>query len=156
MRKPTIWVWDARSLEVVERSLVFTGCNLGPSRVVSAQVLKGPLVFTGCNQRWVSQLAFTPSGDTLCSVGADDDHLLVLWDWQTGVARCHVLTHKERIFGARCAPAPSAAGPSSATRRAQPRCAEISRDFGQAHDAPRAAAAPKSPEIGRDQARAYA
>ncbi|EOD04849.1 hypothetical protein EMIHUDRAFT_220632 [Emiliania huxleyi CCMP1516] len=78
MRKPTIWVWDARSLEVVERSIVFTGCNLGSCRVVSAQVLKGPLVFTGCNQRWVSQLAFTPSGDTLCSVGADDDHLLVL------------------------------------------------------------------------------
>lgn len=37
-------------------------------------------------------------------MGADDDHLLVLWDWRNGVALCHVLTHRERLFGLRCAP----------------------------------------------------
>jgi WD40 repeat protein len=43
---------------------------------------KGPLVFTGCNQRWVSLLCFNTTGELLCSVGADDDNTLVLWDWQ--------------------------------------------------------------------------
>jgi len=47
---------------------------------------------------------FTPSGETLISVGADDDHLLVLWDWRAGLAKCHVLTHRERLYGLRSAP----------------------------------------------------
>ena len=62
-----------------------------------------PLPYPGAS-RWVSLLAFTPSADTLISVGADDDHLLVLWDWRAGVALAHVLTHRERLFGLRCAP----------------------------------------------------
>ena len=81
-RKPTIWVWSA----------------------VDAKPLQGPLVFTACNQRWVSLLAFNPAGDLLCSVGADDDNTLVLWDWERGVALCHVPTQKERIYACRFQP----------------------------------------------------
>ena len=80
-RKPTLWVWEA-----------------------AADVHHGPFVFTGVNQRQVYLLAFDRTGDLLCSVGDDDDHLLVLWDWRKGVALAHVPTHKERIFACRCSP----------------------------------------------------
>lgn len=57
-------------------------------------------------------------------MGADDDHLLVLWDWRNGVALCHVLTHRERLFGLRCAPwlpppVPAAEGGDTAGGAAQ-------------------------------------
>lgn len=58
--------------------------------------------FAGCNQRFISLLCFNLSGDLLCSVGADDDHTLVLWNWQQGVALCHVQTQKERLFACSC------------------------------------------------------
>ena len=80
-RKPTLWVWEA-----------------------ATDVHHGPFVFTGINQRQVYLLAFDRTGDLLCSVGDDDDHLLVLWDWRKGVALAHVPTHKERIFACRCSP----------------------------------------------------
>ena len=63
-RKPTVWVWRLTDEGVIEA------------------LTKGPLVFTGCNQRWVSLLCFNTTGELLCSVGADDDNTLVLWDWQ--------------------------------------------------------------------------
>ena len=84
-RKPTIWVWRIGGDSAIE-------------------TLKGPLVFTGCNQRWVSLLCFNNSGDLLISVGADDDNTLVMWDWERGIALCHVPTQKERIFGSRFDP----------------------------------------------------
>ena len=99
-RKPTLWVWEA-----------------------AADVHHGPFVFTGVNQRQVYLLAFDRTGDLLCSVGDDDDHLLVLWDWRKGVALAHVPTHKERIFACRCSPyAPADATAATAAAPAASSC----------------------------------
>lgn len=87
VRKPTIWVWSVDTAKPLRED-------------------QGPLVFTGCNQRWVTLLAFNPTGDLLCSVGADDEHTLVLWDWQKGVALTHMPTQRDRIFGCRFLPSP--------------------------------------------------
>jgi WD40 repeat protein len=90
VHKPTIFVWDAAEPE---------------------QKLAGPLVFTGCNQRSITLLAFDASGDVLCSVGNDDDHLVVLWDWANGRALAHVQTHKEPVYALcslQCAPGSAA------------------------------------------------
>ena len=57
----------------------------------------GPLVFMGCNQRTIALLAFDSSGAVLCSVGNDDDHIVVLWQWADGRALAHVQTHKDPV-----------------------------------------------------------
>ena len=33
----------------------------------------------------------------LCSVGNDDDHIVVLWHWADGRALAHVQTHKDPV-----------------------------------------------------------
>ena len=51
-------------------------------------------------------LAFDAKGTTLCSVGNDDDHLVVLWGWERGEALAHVQTHKEPVYGLCALPPP--------------------------------------------------
>ena len=39
------------------------------------------VVLTGFHRRAVLQLAFSPDGKYLASVGQDDDHSVAVWDW---------------------------------------------------------------------------
>ena len=86
MKRPTIFVWSADD--------------------PAAPPLAGPLVFTGCNQRSIAMLSFDVKGKLLCSVGNDDDHIAVLWDWERGEALAHVQTSKEPLYALCALPPP--------------------------------------------------
>ena len=58
-RDPTIHVWDAETLK-------------------TASILKGQ------HQRGVCACDFSSDGKRLASVGLDDNHTIVVWDWKKG------------------------------------------------------------------------
>jgi microtubule-associated protein-like 6 len=76
---PTILLWD------YEGSLKGGSC---------------PTVATlvGQHRRGVSHLCFSPCGKWLATVGLDDLHSLVVYDWQNQTVRCRRPTPKEKTF----------------------------------------------------------
>jgi WD40 repeat protein len=53
----------------------------------------------GAHQRGVVQLSFSPDGDTLASIGLDDQNSLALHDWRSGVVLVRVRTGGAKVFG---------------------------------------------------------
>ena len=41
------------------------------------------VILKGFHRRAVLQLAFSPNGKYLASVGQDDDHSVAIWDWRS-------------------------------------------------------------------------
>ncbi|XP_076879607.1 echinoderm microtubule-associated protein-like 6 isoform X2 [Brachyhypopomus gauderio] len=62
------------------------------------QTLKCLSVLRGQHQRGVCALEFTADGKSLVSVGIDDGHSIVVWDWKKGEKLARARGHKEKIF----------------------------------------------------------
>ncbi|KAI2658968.1 Echinoderm microtubule-associated protein-like 6 [Labeo rohita] len=72
-RDPAIHVWDIQTLKCLS-------------------LLKGQ------HQRGVCALEFTADGKSLVSVGIDEDHSIVIWDWKKGEKLAKSRGHKDKIF----------------------------------------------------------
>uniref|UniRef100_A0A8C1K6D7 EMAP like 6 n=1 Tax=Cyprinus carpio TaxID=7962 RepID=A0A8C1K6D7_CYPCA len=72
-RDPSIHVWDIPTLKCLS-------------------LLKGQ------HQRGVCALEFTADGKSLVSVGIDEDHSIVIWDWKKGEKLAKSRGHKDKIF----------------------------------------------------------
>lgn len=74
-RDPSIRVWDSETLETAS-------------------------VLHGAHARGVASLSFGAQGRLLASVGLEDAHRLVVWDWCKGLRLAAVDGHPSRIFDA--------------------------------------------------------
>eukprot|EP00794_Sanderia_malayensis_P020047 gene20047-22014_t len=72
-RDPTIHIWDAEKCEALS-------------------ILKGQ------HERGVCAVDFSPDGRKLASVGLDDNHCIVVWDWRKGEKLATTRGHKDKIF----------------------------------------------------------
>ncbi|GFN97686.1 echinoderm microtubule-associated protein-like 6 [Plakobranchus ocellatus] len=72
-RDPSIHIWDVESLK-------------------TGSVLKGQ------HQRGICALDFSADGKKLASVGLDDNHSIVVWDWKKGEKLATTRGHKDKIF----------------------------------------------------------
>jgi microtubule-associated protein-like 6 len=54
--------------------------------------------FTGFHRRAVTNLAFDPSGKYLLSVGADEFHSMVVFDWENGVVKTRTRTNEAKTL----------------------------------------------------------
>ncbi|XP_078612841.1 echinoderm microtubule-associated protein-like 6 [Branchiostoma floridae x Branchiostoma japonicum] len=82
-KNPAIHVWESENME-----------NLA--------------VLQGQHARGVCELDFTAAGTRLASVGLDDDHSIVIWDWKTSTPLATTKGHKDKIFGVQWNPYDSA------------------------------------------------
>ncbi|KAI8515105.1 Echinoderm microtubule-associated protein-like 5, partial [Branchiostoma belcheri] len=82
-KDPTIHVWESENMD-------------------SLAVLQGQ------HARGVCELDFTAAGTRLASVGLDDDHSIVIWDWKTATPLAKTRGHKDKIFGVQWNPYDSA------------------------------------------------
>eukprot|EP00111_Clytia_hemisphaerica_P009365 TCONS_00027488-protein len=78
-REPTIHIWDVEKLEAVS-------------------ILKGH------HTHGVCAIDFTADGKRLVSVGLDQHHSIVVWDWKRGEKLATARGHKDKIFEVRCDP----------------------------------------------------
>ncbi|XP_051957235.1 echinoderm microtubule-associated protein-like 6 isoform X1 [Xyrauchen texanus] len=62
------------------------------------QTLKCLSLLKGQHQRGVCALEFTADGKSLVSVGIDEDHCIVIWDWKKGEKLAKSRGHKDKIF----------------------------------------------------------
>uniref|UniRef100_A0A673BND2 EMAP like 6 n=1 Tax=Sphaeramia orbicularis TaxID=375764 RepID=A0A673BND2_9TELE len=72
--------------------------------VWDVQTLKCLSLLKGFHQRGVCALDFSAEGKTLVSVGVDDGHTVVVWDWKRGEKLATARGHKEKIFVVKCNP----------------------------------------------------
>ncbi|KAL3875087.1 hypothetical protein ACJMK2_038022 [Sinanodonta woodiana] len=72
-RDPSVHVWDADTMKTVA-------------------ILKGQ------HQRGICAVDFTGDGKKLVSVGLDDNHCIVVWDWKKGEKLATTRGHKDKIF----------------------------------------------------------
>ncbi|XP_037543112.1 echinoderm microtubule-associated protein-like 6 isoform X2 [Nematolebias whitei] len=68
------------------------------------QTLKCLSLLKGFHQRGVYALSFSADGKSLVSVGVDDGHSIVVWDWKRGEKLATARGHKEKIFVVKCNP----------------------------------------------------
>ncbi|GCB64382.1 hypothetical protein scyTo_0011737, partial [Scyliorhinus torazame] len=78
-RDPSIHVWDTQTLKCLS-------------------LLKGQ------HQRGVCALDFSSDGKNLVSIGLDDNHTIVVWDWKRGERQATSRGHKDKIFVVKCNP----------------------------------------------------
>ncbi|KAM4599415.1 echinoderm microtubule-associated protein-like 6 isoform 3-T3 [Fundulus diaphanus] len=72
--------------------------------VWDVQTLKCLSLLRGHHQRGVCALDFSADGKTLVSVGVDEGHSMVVWDWKRGEKLATARGHKEKIFVVRTNP----------------------------------------------------
>uniref|UniRef100_A0A8D1EVV9 EMAP like 6 n=1 Tax=Sus scrofa TaxID=9823 RepID=A0A8D1EVV9_PIG len=72
--------------------------------VWDTQTLKCLSLLKGQHQRGVCALDFSADGKCLVSVGLDDFHSIVFWDWKKGEKIATTRGHKEKIFVVKCNP----------------------------------------------------
>ncbi|KAJ8309461.1 hypothetical protein KUTeg_014335 [Tegillarca granosa] len=72
-RDPAVHVWDTETLK-------------------TSSILKGQ------HQRGVCAVDFSGDGKKLASVGLDDNHCIVVWDWRKGEKLATTRGHKDKIF----------------------------------------------------------
>ncbi|KAK1171259.1 echinoderm microtubule-associated protein-like 6 isoform X3 [Acipenser oxyrinchus oxyrinchus] len=78
-RDPSIHVWDTQTLRCLS-------------------LLKGH------HQRGVCALDFSADGKSLVSIGIDDNHSIVVWDWKKGEKLATARGHKDKLFVVKCNP----------------------------------------------------
>uniref|UniRef100_H2YU30 Anaphase-promoting complex subunit 4 WD40 domain-containing protein n=1 Tax=Ciona savignyi TaxID=51511 RepID=H2YU30_CIOSA len=61
-------------------------------------------ILKGCHERGVSAVDFSGDGKKLVSIGLDNDHTMVLWDWKRGQKLATSKTHQDKVFGVRFDP----------------------------------------------------
>ncbi|XP_038164228.1 echinoderm microtubule-associated protein-like 6 isoform X4 [Cyprinodon tularosa] len=72
--------------------------------VWDVQTLKCLSLLRGHHHRGVCALDFSADGKSLVSVGVDDGHSIVVWDWKRGEKLATARGHKEKIFVVKCNP----------------------------------------------------
>ncbi|KAJ6667049.1 hypothetical protein lerEdw1_019052 [Lerista edwardsae] len=72
--------------------------------VWNTQTLKCLSLLKGQHQRGVCALDFSADGKCLASIGLDDNHSIVLWDWKKGEKMAATRGHKDKIFVVKCNP----------------------------------------------------
>ncbi|KAM3930547.1 echinoderm microtubule-associated protein-like 6 isoform 4-T4 [Leptodactylus fuscus] len=72
--------------------------------VWDTQTLKCLSLLKGQHQRGVCALDFSADGKCLVSVGLDDNHTIVFWDWKKGEKVATTRGHKDKIFVVKCNP----------------------------------------------------
>ncbi|NXW53095.1 EMAL6 protein, partial [Eurystomus gularis] len=72
--------------------------------VWDTQTLKCLSLLKGQHQRGVCALDFSADGKCLASVGLDDNHAVVFWDWKKGEKLATTRGHKDKIFVVKCNP----------------------------------------------------
>ncbi|XP_048374588.1 echinoderm microtubule-associated protein-like 6 isoform X9 [Sphaerodactylus townsendi] len=72
--------------------------------VWDTQTLKCLSLLKGQHQRGVCALDFSADGKCLASIGLDDNHTIVLWDWKKGEKIAATRGHKDKIFVVKCNP----------------------------------------------------
>ncbi|KAG7492916.1 hypothetical protein MATL_G00019970 [Megalops atlanticus] len=72
--------------------------------VWDVQTLKCLSLLRGHHQRGVCALDFTADGKSLLSVGIDDNHTIVVWDWKKGEKLATARGHKDKLFVVKCNP----------------------------------------------------
>uniref|UniRef100_A0A8C6S538 EMAP like 6 n=1 Tax=Neogobius melanostomus TaxID=47308 RepID=A0A8C6S538_9GOBI len=68
------------------------------------QTVKCLSLLRGHHQRGVCAMDFSADGKTLVSVGVDDGHSIVIWDWKRGEKLATARGHKDKIFVVKCNP----------------------------------------------------
>ncbi|XP_034041299.1 echinoderm microtubule-associated protein-like 6 [Thalassophryne amazonica] len=68
------------------------------------QTLKCLSLLKGGHHRGICALDFSADGKSLVSVGVDDGHSVVVWDWKRGEKLATARGHKEKIFVVKCSP----------------------------------------------------
>ncbi|XP_030627440.1 echinoderm microtubule-associated protein-like 6 isoform X1 [Chanos chanos] len=68
------------------------------------QTLKCLSLLKGHHQRGVCALDFSADGKCLVSVGIDDDHSIIVWDWKKGEKLATARGHKDKLFVVKCNP----------------------------------------------------
>ncbi|XP_013391678.1 echinoderm microtubule-associated protein-like 6 [Lingula anatina] len=69
-----------------------------PVHVWDAETLKCLSVLKGQHQRGICAVDFSGDGKKLASVGLDDNHTIVVWDWRKGEKLATTRGHKDKIF----------------------------------------------------------
>ncbi len=54
----------------------------------------------GFHRRAVRQLAFSPTGNKLLSIGEDDNHSLAIYDWANSAMVANCKTDQDKVFSA--------------------------------------------------------
>ncbi|XP_040207585.1 echinoderm microtubule-associated protein-like 6 isoform X1 [Rana temporaria] len=72
--------------------------------VWDTQTLKCLSLLKGQHQRGVCALDFSADGKCLVSIGLDDNHTIVYWDWKKGEKIATTRGHKDKIFVVKCNP----------------------------------------------------
>ncbi|XP_039593751.1 echinoderm microtubule-associated protein-like 6 isoform X2 [Polypterus senegalus] len=75
-----------------------------PIQVWDTQTLKCLSLLKGHHQRGVCALDFSADGKSLVSVGIDDNHSIVVWDWKKGEKLATARGHKDKLFVVKCNP----------------------------------------------------
>ncbi|KAM6956797.1 echinoderm microtubule-associated protein-like 6 [Aplochiton taeniatus] len=68
------------------------------------QTLKCFSLLKGFHQRGVCALDFSVDGKSLVSVGLDDHHSIVVWDWKKGEKLATARGHNDKLFVVKCNP----------------------------------------------------
>uniref|UniRef100_A0A4W4FP77 HELP domain-containing protein n=1 Tax=Electrophorus electricus TaxID=8005 RepID=A0A4W4FP77_ELEEL len=68
------------------------------------QTLKCFSLLKGYHQRGVCALDFSADGKSLASVGVDDNHTIVVWDWRKGEKLATARGHTDKLFVVKCSP----------------------------------------------------
>ncbi|XP_055878559.1 echinoderm microtubule-associated protein-like 6 isoform X2 [Biomphalaria glabrata] len=82
------------------KDIVATG-QVGRDPVIhiwDTETLKTGSILKGQHQRGICALDFSVDGKKLASVGLDDNHTIVVWDWKKGEKLATARGHKDKIF----------------------------------------------------------
>ncbi|XP_035687635.1 echinoderm microtubule-associated protein-like 6 isoform X3 [Branchiostoma floridae] len=72
--------------------------------VWDTETMKPLSVLRGGHQRGICAVDFSGDGKKLASVGLDDNHSIVMWDWKKGERLATTRGHKDKIFVLKCNP----------------------------------------------------
>lgn len=90
-----IHVWNSQTMETL---------SILSTKVCPLNVARNPLAdcickfHQGTHKRGVCALDFSPDGKKLVSIGLDEDHMIISWDWQKGTKLASARGHRDQIF----------------------------------------------------------